>query len=45
MPRAAMMSANHPLFVMAGRDPASYAPSGFVDARIKSGHDDFFEER
>jgi len=40
-----MTSANHPLFVMAGRDPAIYAPSGLVGARIKSGHDDFLEER
>jgi len=45
VPHTAMTSANHPLFVMAGRDPAIYAPSGLVDTQIKSGHDDFLEER
>ena len=52
MPHSPMMTEAYPRLVMAGRDPAihafrSAAASGgnFVDARIKSGHDAYLEER
>jgi len=45
MPRAAMMPADHPLPIVARPDPAIHAVRDFADARIKSGHDYFFEER
>jgi hypothetical protein len=52
MPRRAMMLVDHLLAVMAGRRPAihAFAVAGkfwpaVPDARIKSGHDVFVEER